>query len=180
MPDEIVPSDEVAEFSARLEAQFREVHARAMADLPICNPALSVACVGFRRWGNSALGVVVTPWSMNVILAPLPGGAPVVGDKGASHVIDLPCGLVDFLVGDLPGLGRAHMCSLFSPMQQFADQETAVATARAALEGLLDENYLTGGPPASAPAEPPRPQAAELDRRAFFRGGLAGLTERSP
>ena len=38
------------------------------------------------------------------------------------------------------------MCSLFSPMQDFVDQEGAIATAQAALDALFDPRLLDNAP----------------------------------
>ena len=63
---EALQREEIERFSARLETHFRDIHRRVMADAPICNPALDVACVGFSAWGDKYLGVLVTPWFMNL------------------------------------------------------------------------------------------------------------------
>ncbi len=182
----------VADFAARLEAHFRDVHVRAMADVPICNPALAVACVGFHAWNGQALGIVVTPWFMNIALAPLAGSKPIAAAPGATQSVVFPCGKIDFLVGDYEGFGRLLMCSLFSPMQDFVDQEAALATAQAALDGILDAGALANAPaPEGLPTGPGAPretpaeraekyrllesaEAPKLDRRALLRGGFAG------
>ena len=183
-------TDEAASLSARLEAHFQDVHERAMADVPICNSALSVACVGFRVWSGQALGIVVTPWFMNILLAPLAGAKPIEAPPGATQGVAFPCGRIDFLVGDLDGFGRVLMCSLFSPMGDFADQEAALATAQAALDGILDPATLADKPAPqvfNAPAaqrKTPGERAEgyrlletaerpELDRRSLLRGGFA-------
>ena len=41
--------EEVEILAERLRAHFQDVYVRAMADVPICNPALDVASVGFRE-----------------------------------------------------------------------------------------------------------------------------------
>ncbi len=179
---------EVAELANRLEAHFQDVFVRAMAGLPICNPALSAACVGFREWRGQALGIIVTPWFMNVVLAPLAGASLGGGKSGETRSIWLPAGKVDFLVSELDGFGLLLMCSLFSPMQDFADQAAALATAEAALAALLDESLLADAEPEIYPfaAELPRKTPAErgedflrreadgppqFDRRAFLLRG---------
>jgi hypothetical protein len=45
--------------------------ARAMRDLPVYNPALAVAAIGFRALDDHAFGVIVTPWFMNLVRVPL-------------------------------------------------------------------------------------------------------------
>lgn len=186
----MAPDAEVAELSARLEAHFGEVHRRSMADVPICNESLAVASIGFRPWRGQAFGIVVTPWFMNIALAPLQGSPPILAAPGATRNVSLPCGKVDFLVADLDGFGRLLMCSLFSPMQDFADQDAAIATARAAIAALMDEAALAQAPeleiyPFATEAQRETPgeraekyrqsenaEAPRMDRRAFFlRGG---------
>ena len=41
-----------------------------MAGVPMLNPALRVQAVGFRHWQSHWLGVLVTPWFMNLMLLP--------------------------------------------------------------------------------------------------------------
>jgi len=181
--------DQVSALAGRLETHFEGVWRRSMADVPICNPALSVASVDFREWNGQALGIVVTPWFMNIVLAPLEDSAPVAGNSGDSKSVWLPAGKVDFLVSALDGFAPLLMCSLFSPMDDFRDHEAALATASAAMDALLDQQFLNDAPePEIYPtaAEEPRQTVAEraeiyrqreaegppqLDRRAFFLRG---------
>lgn len=161
---------EAADLAVRLEAYFQDVLLRAMAGLPICNPALSVACVGFREWRGQALGIVVTPWFMNVVLAPLAGASPVSAKSGETRTVWLPAGKVDFLASELSGFGLLLMCSLFSPMQDFADHEAALATAQAALDGLLDENVLAEDrAPEVYPFAADEPRKTPAERAEEFR-----------
>lgn len=153
----------------RLQAIYAQVYERAMRDVPICNPALAVESVGFRPWGALSLGIVVAPWFMNLVLAgrgaaPLPQAVP-----GATRAVALPAGQIDFIVGELDDFGPIWTCSLFSPMDEFADQAAAVAAATAALDEIV-------APPQRAPQSPDAPAAlasAGLDRRALLRGGMS-------
>ena len=170
----------------RLAAHYRDVYLRSMADVPICNPALEVAATGFRPFGGGFIGIVTTPWFMNVVLVSFAAGSASQGASGETVPVALPAGKVDFLTGELAGFGRILTCSLFSPMDAFEDQAAALATAEAALAGLLDAELLAdeaepevyptsrnlvpeaaGSVPLDAPPEP-----KTLDRRALLRGGL--------
>jgi [NiFe] hydrogenase assembly HybE family chaperone len=153
--------EECARLAEGLEAHFRAVYARAMKDVPICNENLDVASTGFRPCGDWAVGIVVTPWFMNIVAAPLAGATPVAALQGETQNLSLPSGMVECLAADLDGFDRLLMCSLFSPMQDFENQEAALATAKAAFELLL-----------TPPALPPEPPTQSVDRRAFFRGGF--------
>lgn len=141
---------------------YRAIANTTMRDLPIVNPALGVEAIGFHARDGRALGIVVTPWFMNLVLAPLADSEeqPI----GTTVRRALPAGNVDFVTATLDGFGSLETCSLFSPMFAFADAEVARATAQAALSALLDPAF---GEPVEAPKA--------IDRRRLLRGGLSGL-----
>lgn len=53
----------------RLIARFREAEPR-MRDLPFYNERLATEAVGFRDWEGHRLGILITPWFINLILLP--------------------------------------------------------------------------------------------------------------
>ncbi len=141
-----------------LAALYRHIHMTSMADMPLSNPALDVASVGFRVEDEAVFGIVITPWFMNLVC--LPASEAPRARPGESVTRGLPAGLVTFTAGELDGFGPLETCSLFSPMFEFADMPAALATAEAAMAELF-------APPApEEPAPPPPPPA--LDRRALF------------
>ncbi len=146
----------------RIADIYRGIFSRAMSNVAICNDRLAVEAVDFQPFGALALGIVVTPWFMNVTLAPCCDGALPPALPGAATPVALPAGQVDFTAGELDGFGPLWTCSLFSPMDEFADHAGARATAAAALEAL------TAPPPAASPSGRP-----PIDRRALLRGGGA-------
>ncbi len=169
--DEAQRPEEIERFSARLEAHFRDIYRRVMADAPICNPALDVACVGLSAWGDQNLGVLVTPWFMNLVLAPV----SFTGTQGVAF----PCGVIEFRLSELPGFGSMAMCSLFSPMQDFCDQDAAIATARASLDALCNPGLLDGAPaPEAYPAAPDSRRETPAERAEKFR--LAEAAQAAP
>ncbi|ABD89299.1 [NiFe]-hydrogenase assembly chaperone HybE [Rhodopseudomonas palustris] len=159
-----------AAIGAALAALYRAAD-RGMRELPIHNAKLDVAAVGFRAHEGRALGVVLTPWFMNLVLAPLDATAPSDAPPGATLSRSLPAGTFDFTVGALDGFGIIESCSLFSPMFEFADQDSALAAAEAALKAVLDPEFDVA--PAATEAAPPPPPPAAIDRRNFLRGALS-------
>ena len=129
-----------------LEQVFERVERERMQGIPVLNPALRVQCVGFETWGDHCLGVLITPWFMSLVLLPSEGDNWVelsIGDR-IEHAF--PSGVYEFILGEEAGAGRYLMCSLFSPMFEFVDQQAAVATALAAMEGLMEkENHAPIG-----------------------------------
>jgi [NiFe] hydrogenase assembly HybE family chaperone len=147
---------------ARLVDRYRRAH-EAMRDLPICNPALEIEAIGFRPYGGHALGVILTPWFMNLTVCA--SGAEELPPRppGETAHWPLPAGRVGFIVGRLECFGRVDSCSLFSPMDGFADHAAARAVAVAALAELFE--------PAPADARGAAAQRpAMLDRRSLLFG----------
>lgn len=135
--------------SARLEAAFRAVHAERMQGLAFVNPALRVEAVGFAPWKSCWLGVMVTPWSMNLLLMPRDASAWRPLPLGEKRRYCFPAGAFDFVSASDDAVGEYMVCSLFSPVLEFADHETARETARRACEALFDAANAEA-PPASA------------------------------
>lgn len=140
--------------SARLTAAYRAVHDQRMRGLPFVNAALRVEAVAFAPWKTYWLGVMVTPWSMNLML--LPGAAEAwrslpVGDKRRYR---FPAGDFDFVAGRADDIGEYLACSLFSPVLEFADHASARQTAALAREALFDPaNAEATAAPTDAPSE---------------------------
>lgn len=132
----------------QIKQHFNEV-AQKMSDLPVFHSLLSVECVGFEPPSGTelegyAMGVLVTPWCMNLMLLPASptscfgddGRGALIGDK---QLITMPSGVYEFIYADNEALGRYLSCSLFSPMFEFSDQKHAVETAQAALEAVKND-----------------------------------------
>lgn len=186
-----------------LVALHREIAATRMRGLPLLNPVLQVQAVGFElvqppRTGpagaqgstgaaaaatpapnpgaevDAALGILLTPWFMNLVWLPLQRldlGAQV-GSKAQRHV-GQEC--FEFIAAHENGVGRYEACSLFSPVFEFHNQEAAVDTARAILDTLRQPETATVPGPAAAPT--PSPEVAQVAqvpaRRAFLFGRSA-------
>lgn len=143
-----------------LEAAFRHIAATRMAGLPIANTMLEVEAVAFRRYEQSGhwLGVLITPWAINLLLLPAPGAPWPAPAPGAKHTWHFPSGDYEFTVAREEALGTYHLCSLFSPPAEFDAQEEARQTAYAVLAALM----LEGGGEEDRSAPPPP------NRRAFL------------
>ncbi|MFB9950661.1 [NiFe]-hydrogenase assembly chaperone HybE [Rhizobium puerariae] len=171
MEAERAGSDPALTLGRRLEDCYRHIHATAMADVPICNPALGVAATGFRAYGGRVFGIVTTPWFMNLVALHLPDAPPAAPAAiGTTVRIGLPAGEVDFIAGELDTIGRIASCSLFSPVFEFATMETALETAEEAIRAFFDPSAL----------EPPPAPPAPLNRRDLLRGKFRKHEEAMP
>jgi [NiFe] hydrogenase assembly HybE family chaperone len=151
----------VTDAVARLVDYYRQA-AGNMQGLPICNAALAVEAVGFREHDGRNVGVIVTPWFMNLTVLPSPAD-PATWRAGQLARLAFPSGAYDFVVSDAGADGLIATCSLFSLMHDFRDHADARAAALAAVEALFERE------PAPKPVEP-SPSPA-MSRRRFLRGG---------
>jgi len=114
-----------------------------------------VQALGFLRYQQDWLGVIITPWFMNLLLLPEPDSTWQTQAPGSKFSRTFPFGVFEFTMANEAQLGVYAVCSLFSPMFQFADQAAAVAAAKAALQGLLTS-----------------PATRAVSRRDLLRGNL--------
>lgn len=181
------PAPTIAEQARLLEAGFREVFQNKMRDTPFVNRSLSVEAVGFRAWGERALGVLVAPWFMNMVVLPAPGEDWSRFAAGEKRVFAFPSGDYEFIANARGHVGPYFACSLFSPMSDFSSQLQATETARAVLAALFDDKARDVGDEAGTirdlrVSELERQRQAEAarnaapTRRALITGGLAGAT----
>ena len=182
-----VISETLPDPSERLTAAFRAAAAR-MQGLDVVNPALAVEAVGFAPWDEHWLGVMLTPWFMNLTLLPRNPRAWQPLATGAKRRYTFPAGEYEFVGANDAAVGAYQVCSLFSPMHEFADQETARLVATLAREALFDaanaavaEMPAAGLSPAADPPAAPGPLAqleqrldAPLSKRNFLRGRFLG------
>jgi len=121
----------------KLETIFERIHQEQMMGLPIVNPALRVETIGFQEYEGCVLGILITPWLMNLVLLPGQGDDWRNFDIGQKIPWEFPCGVRKFMVNELEGIGMCQTHSLFSPMREFADQRHVVTVARNQLTELL-------------------------------------------
>lgn len=170
---------------AVLQAVFSEVATTRMAGLPLCHPGLQVEALGFEPLRQAdavasglfsadnaqalclwlpplAIGVLLTPWCMNLVSLPIER-EDTPHRAGHSRRLVLGGHALSFTTAHESALGSFGACSLFSPMQDFADAQAARETAMAVLDGLR--------------APPPRTDAPAVPSRRGFLFGRGGANQ---
>ena len=144
---------------------FREADV-VMRELPLYNAEVAIEAIDFRAFGEDALiGVVLTPWFMNLVLLPVAPEPMRMAEIGRPVEVALPVGKRTFVIGgnDVVGLYRAH--SLHSPVLTFTLPGQAQAEARRQLALLMT-------PPAQERAANQNGSAGVDRRRLLFGRGV--------
>jgi [NiFe] hydrogenase assembly HybE family chaperone len=136
-----------------LQALFDHIARTRMVGLPLLQPGLQVQALGFEPLPGEpsvALGVLITPWFMNLVRLPLDAAAEASMSAPTQRAQRrVGAAAIDFIGSQEAPVGRFECCSLYSPMHAFRDQASAVAVAEAVLKGLRDAAR-------SAPEQPAR------------------------
>lgn len=141
-----------------LAVHFRQRGDTQMRDLPFYNDKLEVEAIEFRPFGADQLvGVLITPWFMNILIVPLSHEPAAMARYGEARNIPLPGATLPFRYGGDETIGAYWGHSLHSPMLKFASQAQAISEARQQLARALT-------------APQPAPVAASMSRRAFLTG----------
>jgi len=121
---------------AKLVRHFRTIYDEHMRDLPIVNTSIDVEGFGFRDFEAHRLGVLITPWFMNLVLLP---ANEQWGDsaQGDTTMVDFPSGPVEFTVSRDQELGTYLTASLPGSIANLPDQATAREVAQQGLTELF-------------------------------------------
>lgn len=152
---------------AEMIERFTIIGRERMSDLPIYNHALDVEAVGFEPFGEGWLGVLITPWFMNLMHVPAEPQPWNMNDSGKRVRRQLPCGEVEFRLNGDEALGRFEAKSLHSPMVGFATQ----GLARIAALGEIAKAKM---PPPAENTGRDEPEGRGSSRRDILSGKLAG------
>ena len=116
---------------------FQHIQQESMQNIPILNTALQVEALGFQEYQGRIIGIVITPWFMNLFMLPGDGDNWDDLQLGDKQPQEFPSSKYTFLVNEIDGVGRCLSHSLYSPMNEFDDQDHALAAAGSFLDLLM-------------------------------------------
>ncbi|WP_070966088.1 [NiFe]-hydrogenase assembly chaperone HybE [Vibrio sonorensis] len=109
--------------AAIVERAFHSVWQQQMVELPFCNPNISVVAHGFEIFEEDWLGVLLTPWTLSLLLLPGPNRQWRTMQVGQKVTLTLPSGIYTFVAGEMDTLGTYLSCSLLSPVGNLSSME---------------------------------------------------------
>ncbi len=125
--------------SAALAKRYCDILELRMQGLPFVNSRLTVEAIGFREFQDFEIGVLSTPWFMNLVL--LPGTDVGVGiDQGHKVNARFPSGDIEFTAAQDEELGLFLSAVLFSTVVDIPDQAMARELASEVMNGLFQSN----------------------------------------
>jgi [NiFe] hydrogenase assembly HybE family chaperone len=182
----------------KIEDVFLQIEQDQMQGIPLLNTALKVQSIGFQTYEDRTLGIIITPWMMNLLLLPSENddwSEMKLGDKTHHR---LPANEYRFMVNEIDGIGICQTHSIYSPMNEFMNQDHAVAAAESFMQTLMVEveepetdphdeellgRILRGEETPEVemdgfalaeeeiPEQPPAPMDCNISRRDLLRGG---------
>ncbi|MFM5161808.1 hydrogenase-2 assembly chaperone [Aeromonas rivipollensis] len=143
--------DAVQEFSGfatnpapLLVAQYERIAREQMQGLPFYHATMPIVveCVLFEgQW----LGCVLTPWMLSLVVLPGPDQRWPVRSSSDRLALQLPCGNMTFMVGELPETGQLLACSLMSPLDPHLGAEQGRTLVSSTLKMLHSLPVQQGG-----------------------------------
>ena len=133
------PVQELSGFASNpatlLVAQYERIAREQMQGLPFYHATMPIVaeCVLYEdQW----LGCVLTPWMLSLVVLPGPDQLWPVRSNSDRLALQLPCGNLTFMVGELPETGQLLSCSLMSPLDPHLGAEEGRALVSSTLKML--------------------------------------------
>ncbi|WP_419796528.1 MAG: [NiFe]-hydrogenase assembly chaperone HybE [Terasakiella sp.] len=123
----------------KLEACFNKIWKENMAGIQILNNDLVVEAVEFQQWDERVIGMMVTPWFINLIMLPKEGENWECTKLGEREKFNFPQKECPIMINEIEGFGFCKTYSLYSPVNDFPNPEAARIAAAIFLRDLLDE-----------------------------------------
>lgn len=156
----------------QLTQRFQRIAHERMRGLPFYNSNLQVEALGFTEVRPGYLGVLITPWFINLILL-FRDQSPSSSVVGHRYTHKLPSGEQDFMIGEDEELGRYDFISLASPTSKYKSQQQAQNFALQKLRALLTVPGDTDGTAAQVEEKPINfvsRSSGDMSRRSFLTG----------
>ncbi|MCU7814513.1 MAG: [NiFe]-hydrogenase assembly chaperone HybE [Candidatus Thiodiazotropha sp. (ex Lucinoma kastoroae)] len=128
---------DLQQLTHQIEASFTHIHEQQMQGIPLLNPLLVVQTIGFQHYQGRCVGIIITPWMMNLIMFPAENENWDELELGHKQPHRFPANQFKFMVNEVDGIGKCQTYSLHSPMHEFAHQDHAVAAAMSFMQTLM-------------------------------------------
>ncbi len=126
-----------------LEQTFNRILHEQMVGIPILNNRLKVQALGFQEFQGRIIGILITPWLMSLVMLSGENDDWNALELGKKQPHRFPSKTFRFMVNEFDDIGKCQTYSLFSPMNEFVNQDHALAAAQSFLDTLMVETAPT-------------------------------------
>ncbi len=126
--------------SNSLVERYRIIHDERMKSLPLVNSALEVEAVGFCAFEEHQVGVLISPWFMNLVLL-LGSDIGTRLKQGSKSTLRFPSGPIEFTTAQDEVLGPYLTAVLFRSVAEFPDQHTAKEVAQEVMQEIFKSTH---------------------------------------
>ncbi|MCU7858192.1 MAG: [NiFe]-hydrogenase assembly chaperone HybE, partial [Candidatus Thiodiazotropha sp. (ex Lucinoma borealis)] len=98
---------DLEQLTHQIEASFTHIHEQQMQGIPLLNPLLVVQTIGFQHYQGRCVGVIITPWMMNLIMFPAENEDWDELELGHKQPHRFPANQFKFMVNEVDGLDTA-------------------------------------------------------------------------
>jgi len=153
-----------------LVERFRTIGETVMRDLPFYNPDLETEAIGFRPFDGRWMGILITPWFMNLMRLSEQTEPMDMTCIGHKVKVLLPSGERKLMRGGDERIGAYESLSLHSPMLGFKTREAARQEAERRWVDLMQPSEIKDQSDNGQLCLETRPN--KMGRRGFLTGGL--------
>ena len=121
----------------RLVERFEEIYRERMQNLDFVNDLLAVEAIGFRDFDEIRLGVLITPWFINLVILPATGSDKTL-QQGDQVDVKFPSGPINFTAAVDETIGYYLSAVLFSSVLEIPNQETARELAEEVMREIFN------------------------------------------
>lgn len=127
---------DIGDITSALVRHFQYVYQQRMQGLPIVNERLRVEAIDFHEHDGDVVGILITPWFINLIR--VPNDAVTRSDaQGDKSTVAFPSGSIEFTVCRDQGIEYFQSAVLFRSVSDIPDQSVAVDIAQRVMRDLF-------------------------------------------
>ncbi len=135
-------NNQLKSLTDKIRQTFENIYQQRMADVPVCNNKIKVSILDLQYWNDNILGILITPWFMNLMLLPVDSDNWDEKNELETEIHIFPSGKYQFITAFEEDIGKYQSCSIFSPMFEFSDNNAAIETAKAVMNELMNAENI--------------------------------------
>ncbi len=128
------------EAAHNIEECFKRILVESMEGIQILNRDLEVEAIEFQKFEDRIIGMILCPWLLSLVILPKEDENWEDQKLGTRSTFPFPQQDLTVMSNEIEGFGICKTYSLYSPVNDFINQEAARIAGALFLRDLLDES----------------------------------------